>query len=46
MAIMDHGQVQQTGIALGVDESACLLLQTSTEIVRIHSGDVSLRALA
>jgi BirA family biotin operon repressor/biotin-[acetyl-CoA-carboxylase] ligase len=43
--IMDQGQLLHQGIALGVDAQGSLMLQTEIETLRIHSGDVSLRAL-
>jgi BirA family biotin operon repressor/biotin-[acetyl-CoA-carboxylase] ligase len=43
--ILDQGQEQQRGLALGVDANGALILQTADGIVTIHSGDVSLRAL-
>lgn len=42
--IMDHGKILHQGIALGVDDSGALLLQTATGLVPIVAGDVSLRA--
>ena len=36
----------QTGIARGIDNDGCLLLETSNGIEKISSGDVSLRASA
>ncbi|GAC1335706.1 MAG: biotin--[acetyl-CoA-carboxylase] ligase [Collimonas sp.] len=41
--ILDGGVVLHEGIALGVDESGCLLLQTEHGQVAIVAGDVSLR---
>lgn len=39
-----HGvQSIQTGIARGIDNDGCLLLETSTGVERISAGDVSLR---
>lgn len=43
--IIDQGKLLHQGIALGVDEQGSLLLRTESETLRIHSGDVSLRAL-
>lgn len=43
--IIDHGQVLQKGVALGVDLAGCLVLQTQQGQVSILSGDVSLRPL-
>lgn len=45
VTIVDQGQILHQGIALGVDAQGSLILQTDTETLRIHSGDVSLRAL-
>jgi len=42
-----HGvQSIQTGIARGIDNDGCLLLETSTGVERISAGDVSLRQSA
>jgi BirA family biotin operon repressor/biotin-[acetyl-CoA-carboxylase] ligase len=46
VAIIEQGRIQQSGLALGVDTYGRLLLQTEREILAIHSGDVSLRALS
>jgi BirA family biotin operon repressor/biotin-[acetyl-CoA-carboxylase] ligase len=43
--IIDQGKLLHQGIALGVDAQGSLVLQTEIETLRIHSGDVSLRAL-
>ncbi|WP_246464304.1 biotin--[acetyl-CoA-carboxylase] ligase [Undibacterium seohonense] len=43
--IIDQQTVLQQGIALGVDQQGCLILQTEKGEVLIHSGDVSLRPL-
>ena len=43
VTVQDQGRVLQQGVALGVDDSACLLLQTETGLARVHAGDVSLR---
>lgn len=43
--ILDNGQLQQEGIALGVDQSGRLVLQTSQGQLAILAGDVSLRPL-
>lgn len=43
--MLEHGVVQHQGIALGVDQQGCLLLQTENACLTIHSGDVSLRPL-
>ena len=42
--IIDHGQVLQQGVALGVDQLGRLLLETKQGQVAILAGDVSLRA--
>lgn len=44
--IIDQGQLLHQGRALGVDERGSLLLQVEGAVLTIHSGDVSLRALA
>lgn len=44
--IIDHDQLLHQGRALGVDERGSLLLQVDGAVLTIHSGDVSLRALA
>jgi BirA family biotin operon repressor/biotin-[acetyl-CoA-carboxylase] ligase len=41
--IIDHGHVVHVGQVMGVDEQGCLLLQTETGMLSIHTGDVSLR---
>ena len=41
--IIDHGQIQYSGMVIGVDERGCLQLQTESGIQQIHAGDVSLR---
>lgn len=49
VAIIEQGEIRQQGLALGVDERGCLLLQTANGVLAIHSGDVadaSLRALS
>jgi BirA family biotin operon repressor/biotin-[acetyl-CoA-carboxylase] ligase len=43
--IVDHDKILQQGLALGVDDKGCLLLQTDSGRIAIHSGDVSLRPL-
>ncbi len=43
VAVLDQGETLHTGIALGVDESGCLLLQSPQGLRRVSSGDVSLR---
>jgi BirA family biotin operon repressor/biotin-[acetyl-CoA-carboxylase] ligase len=41
--MLDRGELRQTGLALGVDDSGHLLLQTTEGLRRVASGDVSLR---
>jgi BirA family biotin operon repressor/biotin-[acetyl-CoA-carboxylase] ligase len=41
--ILDHGVVQQQGLAAGVDEQGRLMLDTPAGRVAVLSGDVSLR---
>ncbi len=41
--MLDRGELRQTGLALGVDDSGHLLLQTAEGLRRVASGDVSLR---
>lgn len=43
VAILDHGQVLQEGLAAGVDDSGRLLLDTAQGRVPVLAGDVSLR---
>ncbi|MDE2254190.1 MAG: biotin--[acetyl-CoA-carboxylase] ligase [Betaproteobacteria bacterium] len=43
VAILDQGETRHTGIARGVDDSGCLLLETPQGLRRVSSGDVSLR---
>ncbi|WP_051849368.1 biotin--[acetyl-CoA-carboxylase] ligase [Thiomonas sp. FB-Cd] len=43
VAVLDQGETRHTGIALGVDDSGCLLLETPQGLRRVSSGDVSLR---
>lgn len=43
--LVDHGQVVQQGIAIGINRQGCLLLQESGgAVVPVMAGDVSLRA--
>ncbi len=42
--IIDHGQLLHQGVAIGVDSSGCLLLDTAQGQVAVWAGDVSLRA--
>jgi BirA family biotin operon repressor/biotin-[acetyl-CoA-carboxylase] ligase len=41
--ILDQGQVQQQGVAAGVDDTGRLLLDTAQGRIAISAGDVSLR---
>jgi BirA family biotin operon repressor/biotin-[acetyl-CoA-carboxylase] ligase len=41
--VLDRGQVLHEGVALGVDHSGCLVLQTAQGQVTVVAGDVSLR---
>ena len=43
VAIIDHGAVLQQGVAVGVDDSGRLLLDTDGGRVAVLAGDVSLR---
>jgi len=43
--IIDDGKILQQGVALGVDDSGMLLLQTAAGRVSVAAGDVSLRAV-
>jgi BirA family biotin operon repressor/biotin-[acetyl-CoA-carboxylase] ligase len=43
VAIVDHGAVLQQGVAVGVDDSGRLLLDTDGGRVAVLAGDVSLR---
>jgi BirA family biotin operon repressor/biotin-[acetyl-CoA-carboxylase] ligase len=43
VTVLDQGQAQQQGIAMGVDDTGRLLLDTSAGQVALLSGDVSLR---
>ncbi|MDE2427546.1 MAG: biotin--[acetyl-CoA-carboxylase] ligase [Burkholderiales bacterium] len=43
VVILDHGSIIHRGIALGVDTTGCLLLQTDQGQVPVLAGDVSLR---
>lgn len=46
VCIVDQGQIIRQGIALGVDNSGCLLLQDQNHIIwPIMAGDVSLRPI-
>ena len=44
--VLAHGERHETGLALGVDDQGCLLLQTPQGLRRVASGDVSLRRMA
>lgn len=41
--ILDAGSVQVEGMAMGVDESGALLVQTASGLQTVQAGDVSLR---
>lgn len=41
--VLDRGQILHEGIALGVDHTGCLVLQTAQGQVSVLAGDVSLR---
>ena len=41
--VLDRGQVLHEGLALGVDNTGCLVLQTAHGRVTVLAGDVSLR---
>lgn len=43
VVVLDRGQVLHEGMALGVDHSGCLVLQTALGQVTVVAGDVSLR---
>lgn len=43
VCIVDHGAVLQQGVAAGVDDSGCLLLDTAHGRIAVTAGDVSLR---
>ncbi len=42
--ILDAGTVQHQGVAIGIDDDGCLLLDTAQGQLRIAAGDVSLRS--
>lgn len=44
VVVLDRGQVLHEGLALGVDHTGCLVLQTAQGQVAVVAGDVSLRA--
>ena len=46
VAVLDRGERHEAGLALGVDDQGCLLLQTPQGLRRVASGDVSLRRTA
>lgn len=46
VSIVEQGRVLHQGIALGIDASGCLRLETSAGIITVAAGDVSLRARA
>lgn len=39
---MNHGNDLLKGTAMGIDESGALILDTGTEVLKLHSGEVSL----
>ena len=43
---LHSGQSIKTGVARGIDNDGCLLLETSSGVEKISAGDVSLRASA
>ena len=43
VVVLDRGQVLHAGVALGVDKTGCLVLQTEQGQVTVVAGDVSLR---
>lgn len=45
VVVLDRGQVLHEGVALGVDHTGCLILQTSHGQVTVVAGDVSLRPI-
>ncbi len=46
VSIVEQGRTLHQGIALGIDRSGCLQLDTGAGIVSVAAGDVSLRAAA
>lgn len=46
VSIVEHGRTLHQGVALGIDGSGCLQLDTGAGIVKVAAGDVSLRAAA
>lgn len=44
VSIVEQGRTLHQGVALGIDASGCLQLDTGAGIVKIAAGDVSLRA--
>ncbi len=44
VAIIEQGRTLHQGLALGIDGSGCLQLDTGAGIVKVAAGDVSLRA--
>ena len=43
VAVLDHGQARQQGIAVGIDDSGRLLIDSADGRVAVLSGDVTLR---
>ena len=43
MTIIDGGSVLHEGVAAGVDEAGCMLIDTAGGRVAVVAGDVSLR---
>ena len=43
---LHSGQSIKKGVARGIDNDGCLLLETSSGVEKISAGDVSLRASA
>jgi BirA family biotin operon repressor/biotin-[acetyl-CoA-carboxylase] ligase len=43
VVLLDHGQPRQQGVAVGIDDSGRLLLDTADGRIAVLSGDVSLR---
>lgn len=45
VSIVEQGRTLHRGVALGIDGSGCLQLDTGAGIVKVAAGDVSLRAM-
>lgn len=41
--VISHGEIVLSGVESGVDESGMLQVLSNSEVVKVHSGDVSLR---